>query len=115
MNQAFHATLRPIHSQVIIDLQGEINAFANQELQAVYEQAERGASKTILLNFKQVSYINSTGIALIVEILKKARRSQRQIVAYGLSEHYIEIFDITLLSDYIEIYPDENAALEAHP
>jgi anti-sigma B factor antagonist len=114
MNQAFHATLRPIHSRVIIDLQGEINAFANQELQAVYEQAENGASKTILLNFEQVSYINSTGIAMIVEILKKARQSQRRIVAYGLSEHYIEIFDISRLTDYIEIYPDESAALEAN-
>ena len=113
MNQTFHAGLRQIQNLAVIDLQGEINAFASQELQAVYEQAERSSSKTILLNFEQVSYINSTGIAIIVELLKKARLSQRRISACNLSDHYQEIFEITRLSEYIKIFPDENAALLA--
>ena len=99
----------------IIDLQGEINAFANQELQAVYEQAESSQSETILLNFKEVSYINSTGIAMIVGLLAKARQSQtHEITAFGLSEHYLEIFNITRLSDYIAVYPDETISPTGH-
>jgi anti-anti-sigma factor len=112
MTQPFHAALRQAQNLAIIDLQGEINAFANQELMAVYEQAEKVASQTILLNFKQVNYINSTGIAIIVGLLKKARQSQHKIAACGLSEHYQEIFDITRLSEYIKIYPDEASALQ---
>jgi len=113
MMQPFHAALRQVKDLVIIDLQGEINGFANQELQAVYEQAENSQAKTILLNFEQVSYINSTGIAMIVGLLSKARKSQQRIVAFGLSEHYMDIFDITHLSDYITVYPDEPTALLA--
>jgi anti-anti-sigma factor len=113
MMQPFHAAPRFVNKLVIIDLQGEINAFANQELQAIYEQAESSQAETILLNFQEVSYINSTGIAMIVGLLAKARQSKRRITAFGLSNHYVEIFNITRLSDYIAIYPDEISALQA--
>jgi anti-anti-sigma factor len=113
MMQPFHAASRSVNDLVIIDLQGEINAFANQELQAVYDQAEGSPAQTILLNFKEVNYINSTGIAMIVGLLAKARQSRRRIIAFGLSEHYQDIFNITRLSDYIAIFPDETAALQA--
>ena len=111
MNQPFQAAIRQINDTVIIDLQGEINALANQELQMVYDQAEELITHTILLNFKNVSYINSTGIAIIVSLLTKARQSQHKMAACGLSDHYMEIFDITRLSDYIKVYVDESSAL----
>ena len=48
-----------------------------------------------------MDYINSTGIALIVGLLAKARASKRCLLAYGLSDHYVEIFNITRLSDFV--------------
>jgi len=111
MNQPFYAAIRQVNEQIIIDLQGDINALANQELEGAYEQAEKGMTRTILLNFEKVSYINSTGIAMIVGLLAKARQSQHKIAACGLSDHYIEIFDITRLTDYIKVYVDEPSAL----
>jgi anti-sigma B factor antagonist len=64
-----------------------------------------------VLNFKGVDYINSTGIALIVGLLAQARKSHRKLVVCGLSEHYQEIFRITRLSDFMEIFDDESSAL----
>ena len=52
-----------------------------------------------MLDFAAVDYINSTGIALIVSVLARARAERRKVVASGLSPHYREIFDITRLSD----------------
>jgi anti-anti-sigma factor len=93
----------------IIDLSGEINAFADQELDAVYTEAEGTGSKSILLNFGNVTYINSTGIALIVGLLARARKAQRRLAVCGLSDHYQEIFQITRLVDFMTIYPDETS------
>jgi len=45
-----------------------------------------------------VGYINSTGIALIVGLVARARASHRSLLACNLSEHYVEIFNITRLS-----------------
>jgi anti-sigma B factor antagonist len=48
---------------------------------------------------------------LIVGLLAKARKLHCRLVVYGLNEHYLEIFNITRLSDFMAIYPDETSAL----
>jgi anti-sigma B factor antagonist len=95
----------------VLDLRGEINSFAQEALDAAYAEAEALNPDTILLNFEEVDYINSTGIALIVGLLARARAAKRTLVAYGLSDHYVEIFNITRLSDFVNVFPDEESAL----
>ncbi len=97
----------------VIELHGEINGFAEEALNAAYEEAEREAPESVLLNFADVDYINSTGIALIVTLLAKARKAHRRLLSCGLSEHYVEIFNITRLADFMSVYSDEASALEA--
>ena len=105
------AGVRYQQSSAVIDLHGEINAFAVDALNAAYAEAERANSEVVLLNFAGVDYINSTGIALIVGLLAKARAAHRRLVVYGLSEHYVEIFQITRLSDFMTVFPNEESAL----
>ncbi len=95
----------------IIDLHGEINGFAEATLNAAYAEAVQQNPAAILLNFSDVDYINSTGIALIVGLLAQARRDHRRLITCGLSPHYEEIFRITRLADFMSIYPDEASAL----
>ena len=111
MNQPFHAVVRHQEGLATIDLYGEISAPAEQELQAAYAEAEELSPTTIVLNFSAVSYINSTGIALIVGLMARARKSHRRLVVYGLSSYYVEIFQITRLADFMQIYPDEASAM----
>lgn len=101
--QPFQAQVSPQDHAAVIDLHGELNAFAEEELEKAYDEAEKIGFPVILLNFSDVSYINSTGIALIVNLLRRARQKQIQLVAYGLSEHYQEIFNITRLTDYLRV------------
>ncbi len=95
----------------IIDLHGEVNALAENVLNVAYVDAESQESAAILLNFSGVDYINSTGIALIVSLLARARKSHRRLLACGLSDHYVEIFQITRLVDFMSVFPDETSAL----
>jgi anti-sigma B factor antagonist len=105
------AEVRQERGVVVLDLRGEINGFAQEALDAAYAEAESNDPEVILLNFEEVDYINSTGIALIVGLLAKARVSKRRLVAFGLSDHYVEIFEITRLSDFIGVFPDEQSAI----
>ncbi len=111
--QAKHleASVRREPAGAVLDLHGEINGFGQEALDAAYAEAEKGDPEAIILNFEEVDYINSTGIALIVGLLAKARAAKRRLLAYGLSEHYVEIFNITRLSDFVGVYPDEESAL----
>ena len=108
----FSSQLRSQAGSAVIDLYGEINALADNQLSAVFEQAMADQPQTVVLNFSQVSYINSTGIALIVGLLAEARKNHCRLVVFGLSDHYTEIFNITRLSDFMTIYTDETSALQ---
>ncbi len=105
------ATVRQEPSVAVIDLTGEINGFAEEALNAAYAEAESNDPEAILLNFEGVDYINSTGIALIVSLLARARASDRRLLACNLSEHYVEIFNFTRLSDFMSVLPDEESAI----
>ena len=97
--------------KAILDLYGEINAFADQDLTSAYAEAESHDTDTIVLNFENVEYINSTGIALIVEMLAQARKIKKNLVVFGLSDHYKEVFELTRLADFMTIYESEHNAL----
>lgn len=87
-------------------LHGELDATAEPDLQQAFGQATAGRAGVVTLDFSDVSFMNSTGIALIVELLSEAQRDGRKLQALGLSPHYREIFEITRLSEFIQVLND---------
>jgi anti-sigma B factor antagonist len=123
MTSACEATTRALPGAAVIELSGEVDGSAATVLTEAYERAvaagpdNQDNQDTVVLDFAAVGYINSTGIALIVSVLARARAERRKVVASGLSPHYREIFDITRLSDFIELFPDLDRAVSelTHP
>jgi anti-anti-sigma factor len=111
MVKQLETQVRSENGTAVVELHGEINSTAEEALNAAYAQAAQGSPSAVVLNFQEVDYINSTGIALIVGLLAQARKSHIRLVVCGLSEHYQEIFRITRLSDFMQIYEDEPSAL----
>lgn len=107
------ATTRVLPGAAVIELSGEVDGSAAEVLTNAYQAAvgTHADLGTVVLDFSAVDYINSTGIALIVSVLARARAERRKVVASGLSPHYREIFDITRLSDFIELFPDLDHAV----
>lgn len=97
----------------IIDIQGEINAFAENVLMDAYTQATSEGAANIILNFSGLDYMNSSGIGLLVTLLIRANRQKQRLMACGLSEHYRQIFELTRLNEAIAIYLSEEDALAA--
>ena len=120
MTSTCEATTRVLPGAAVIELSGEVDGSAATVLTTAYERAITTGQEdvgTVVLDFAAVDYINSTGIALIVSVLARARAERRKVVASGLSPHYREIFDITRLSDFIELFPDLDRAVSqiTHP
>jgi len=105
------AVVRQQGRTAIIELRGDIDGLEDEALNRAYAEASQSQPAEILLNFKDIDYINSTGIALIVGVLAQARKTGRRLLTCGLSPHYTEIFQITRLSDFMTIFPDEASAL----
>jgi anti-anti-sigma factor len=105
------ATVRERDGIAVIDLTGDLNSSAEDALNEAYAQATGSGAGAVVLNFEGAAYINSTGIALIVGLLAQARANRVQVKAFGLTEHYREIFEITRLSDFMTITDDEDRAV----
>ena len=105
------AAVRERDGVAVIDLTGDVDARAEQALEDAYAEATRARPRSVALNFEGTEYINSTGIALIVGLLARARKDGAAVRAFGLSDHYREIFEITRLSDFMTIADSEERAV----
>jgi anti-anti-sigma factor len=92
----------------VIELVGDVDARAEQALNAAYSEA--GEASGVMLDFHGVTYMNSTGIALIVGLLARARTNGQMLSARGLTPHYREIFEITRLADFMTIVDEEEGS-----
>jgi anti-sigma B factor antagonist len=95
----------------IIDIAGELTSFGEPVLTEAYEDADRPGVKSVLLNFERLDYMNSGGIGLLVTTLIRAQRKGQSLGAFGLSDHYRQIFSLTRLDEAIGIYEGEAEAL----
>lgn len=107
----FRVVVRTDGASVVLDLGGTLDREAQGRFEAAFGEALARADGPVVLNFSDIGFINSTGIALVVGALAKGRAAKRQVRAFGLDAHYRHIFEITRLSDFIGIYDDESAAL----
>jgi anti-sigma B factor antagonist len=106
--------VRKVNDKVsVIDVKGELTAFAEGVLMQAYNQASDGRVRAIVLNFEGLEYMNSSGIGLLVTLLIRINREKQRLLTYGLTEHYRNIFQITRLDDAIGIYDSEEEAVRA--
>ncbi len=95
----------------VVDIKGEVTAACEPVLMSAYEAAGGGTTNRLVLNFAGLEYMNSGGIGMLVTLLVRANRQRQQLAAYGLSDHYREIFELTRLDEAITIYDSEESAL----
>ena len=94
----------------VVDIKGEVTAACEPVLMSAYEAAGASTSR-LVLNFAGLEYMNSGGIGMLVTLLVRANRQRQELAAYGLSDHYREIFELTRLDEAITIYDSEESAL----
>jgi len=115
MNQA-QVTLSVRHPSPkvgVIDVRGDLTAFAEDALMDAYKGATRNGARNIVLNFEGLEYMNSSGIGLLVTLLIRINRQKQKLLTCGLSEHYVHIFELTRLNEAIGMYESEADAIAA--
>jgi anti-sigma B factor antagonist len=98
-------------STSVIDIKGDVTADSEDVLTDAYTEASAQKIRAIILNFTGLDYMNSSGIGLLVTLLVRANRQRQKVIAYGLNEHYRQIFQLTRLDEAISICDDEPTAL----
>jgi anti-sigma B factor antagonist len=97
----------------IIAVRGEVTTASEKTLTDGYAQASAPGTRAVILDFSGLEYMNSGGIGLLVMLLVRANRQKQRLLAYGLNEHYRQIFELTRLDEAIGIYATEAEAVGA--
>ena len=98
----------------ILDISGDIDLAHSSELRRVIliEFREKHTPR-VILNLLQVNYIDSSGVASLVEGLKASRDVGSRLILFGLSPIAHEVLQLSKLLTIFEIYDTEEKALEA--
>lgn len=97
----------------LMDIQGDVTTFSEPFLNEAYQNVNDQGAKTILLNFDEGAYINSGGIAILIQLLAETRRHGQQIGITGLSPHFQKIFNMVGITKFAKIYETVEEAVEA--
>jgi len=111
MQQSNEIKLESHGSVTIMDIKGDITAFSEPFLNESYQKAnDQGASK-ILLKIDKDSYINSGGIAVLIQILAQTKKNNQVIGITGISEHFKKIFHMVGITKFAKIHTSLDEAL----
>ena len=101
------------HAVTVIRFEGDIASTSKDAVLGAYQALPKATNKIILLDFTKVDYINSSGIALVIQLLIEASNSGQKVYAYGLSAHFVKVFTMVGITKYAGLFPDQAAALAA--
>lgn len=105
-------TQRESSDIVILDLSGEIDISTSPEVRQAFDELVKQEKKKILLNFAEVAYIDSSGLATLVEMLQRLKRYAGALRLASVSEKVRGLFEITKLDKLFSIFATEEEALK---
>ena len=101
------------HPVAVLRFEGDIASTSKDAVLGAYQALPKETNKLILLDFTKVDYINSSGIALVIQLLIEASNSGQKVYAFGLSAHFTKVFTMVGITKYAQLFPNETAAMAA--
>ncbi len=104
MNAEIEINLEKQDDVTIFIVQGDVTAFSEPYFNEAYKKANNQGVRKILLKFSEGAYINSGGIAVLIQLLAKTKGNNQKISITGLSDHFKKIFHMVGITKFAKIY-----------
>ena len=112
MERYLKSSTRIEKGTTIVDVEGQIDLGSSPALRKTLLDSLQGTDR-VAVNLVAVKYIDSSGIASLLEVLKAARQSKKRLVLFGLTKSVLQVLQLTRLTGIFEILETEEQALEA--
>ena len=98
----------------VFQIRGDITAQSEPRINEAYRDLnEQGSVQAILIQFEEGAYINSGGIAVLIQILAQTQKKGQQVGITGLSEHFKKIFNMVGITKFASIYNSLEEGIQA--
>jgi anti-anti-sigma factor len=101
------------HPVTLLRFEGDIASTSKDAVLGTYLELPKESPQLVLLDFTKVEYINSSGIALVIQLLIQAANDGRKVSAFGLSPHFAKVFTMVGIPKYATLFPTQAEALAA--
>lgn len=101
---------RTIENARIIDVDGDVDLNCTPQLRKLLFEALK-ASPKVVINLTAIRYIDSSGIAVMIEALKESQRLKRQFVLFGMNARVNAVFKLTHVMQIFQVVDTEEQAL----
>ncbi len=97
----------------VLRFSGDVSSASREAVVGTYQALDKASHPKILLDFGGVAYLNSSGIALVIQVLMEAGKAGQIVNLCCLSPHFVKVFTMVGITKYTTIYSNEVSALAA--
>lgn len=107
-------SLRTRESVQIVEVDGDVDLRGSPIVRKTLFDALK-ASPNVAVNLTGVRYIDSSGIAVLIEALRESQRLRRRFLVFGANARVREVFRLTHVNQIFQVFDDEEQALASQP
>ena len=106
-------TLGANGSVTLFEIKGDVTVASDPAFKEAYREVKSRGADRILFQFTEDAYINSGGIAVLIQILAKTRRNGQRVAISGISDHFKKIFNMVGITKFADVFDTPEMALQA--
>jgi anti-sigma B factor antagonist len=107
-------TIRESNDVVIMDINGEIDLYNVPDIKETIKAQMEGSKTNIIINLDKVSYIDSSGIGVLISSLSNLKKAGGSLKIINVYASVRKVFELTKLTSFFDIYDSEQEALASY-
>lgn len=96
---------------LVIEIVGRLDAATSPTLEKKFKDVLDGGEKSFLIDMKEMDYISSVGLRVLLVLAKKSKGIGGRVLLCGLQEQVYEVFEISGFTTIFSIFKDQNEAI----
>ncbi len=107
--------VRRVNDIAIVDCSGEVDLHSSPRLREALARELGGSMDSVLVNMTDVAYVDSSGIATLLEGLQLSKKNEKRFGLYGLRKNARSVLGLARLDKVFVIWESEQEAVEKIP
>jgi anti-sigma B factor antagonist len=99
-------------SITLLSIKGEVDLYSSPEVRKTILNLTKKQAPAILVNLEEVNYMDSSGVATLIEGLQLCNKYKGHFALAGLRDNVREVFELTRLDKIFQIHKDVQSALK---
>jgi len=101
-----------VDQKVFVNIEGEVDLYSSPQVRKKIFDLVKKKVPVILINLEKVKYMDSSGVATLIEGLQQCNKYNGRFALFGLQDNVREVFELTRLDKIFEIHSDRESALK---